>query len=214
MRATIPRVLYLHGFASGPTSSKAQAFRRRFEALGYPVDIPTLDEGDFEHLTLTKQRALVTRAMANEQHPRVIIGSSMGGYLAALHASEHPVDALVLMAPAVDFARRMRERYGDVELARWERDGVAEVDHYAPPRRARLSVEFLHDASRHEPWPRISAPTLVFAGRFDDVVPLPLVERWVADTPSARLVVFDDGHELVASIDRILDESQAFLAAL
>ena len=52
--------------------------------------------------------------------PLVLIGSSMGGYLAALYASRasqasqafgRPVAALVLMAPAVDFHRRWAERH-------------------------------------------------------------------------------------------------------
>ena len=37
------------------------------------------------------------------------------------------------------------------------------------------------------------------------------VRAWVARTPSARLVELDDGHELVASIERIWDEARVFL---
>jgi len=43
-------------------------------------------------------------------------------------------------------------------------------------------------------------------------VPLADVEAWVARTPTARLVVLDDGHELTASIDRIYAEARVFLA--
>ena len=55
-------------------------------------------------------------------------------------------------------------------------------------------------------------PTLCIAGARDDVVPLDDVEKFVASTPSARLVVVDDSHELVASVGRIWDEVRAFLA--
>ena len=34
------RVVYLHGFASSPHSSKAQFFRRKFAARGVPMEIP------------------------------------------------------------------------------------------------------------------------------------------------------------------------------
>ena len=43
--------IYLHGFASGPNSSKAQAFKKRFEKLDITFHIPDLQEGDFENLT-------------------------------------------------------------------------------------------------------------------------------------------------------------------
>lgn len=206
--------LYLHGFASGPNSRKAQQFQKRFAAAGVELSVPALDEGDFEHLTLTRQLALVRRLTAGAPRPRVLIGSSMGGYLAALHASAHPVDALVLMAPAVDFARRLVERHGHEDIERWRRDGFTEVDHHALGRRARLARDLVDDAARHAPFPKVFVPTLVFQGRKDDVVPLALVERWAADTPSARLVVYDTGHDLEAATPALLEETLAFLAGL
>lgn len=206
-------LLYLHGFASGPSSFKARHFASRFEDLGIPMAIPALDEGDFEHLTIGRQRAIVARLAAPLPRPHVLIGSSMGGYLAALHASEHPVDALVLMAPAVDFASRWRERLGEAELERWERDGFTEVDHHATGRKARLSYDLVLDADQHEPWPRVTAPTLVFHGRKDDVVPQDRVERW-CELNGAELVLFDAGHELTECVDEMFQRTRAFLAGV
>ena len=45
-------LIYLHGFASGPMSNKAQFFRRRFEEQGIEMRIPDLNEGAFERLNL------------------------------------------------------------------------------------------------------------------------------------------------------------------
>jgi hypothetical protein len=43
-------------------------------------------------------------------------------------------------------------------------------------------------------------------------VPLADVERFVARAPATRrLVAVDDGHELIASIDRVFSEARAFL---
>ena len=55
------RFIYLHGFASGPLSGKAQFFRRRLAERGVNVEIPTLDQGDFENLTITRQLAVIER---------------------------------------------------------------------------------------------------------------------------------------------------------
>src|SRR5690348_17748458 len=55
----------------------------------------------FEHLTISGQLGVLERTLQNE--PVRLIGSSMGGYLAALYAARHPeVDRLVLLAPALD----------------------------------------------------------------------------------------------------------------
>ncbi len=45
------RILYLHGFASGPFSTKARYFRDLLERAGARVDVPDLAAGDFENLT-------------------------------------------------------------------------------------------------------------------------------------------------------------------
>src|SRR5579862_6515626 len=63
---TMRSVIYLHGFASGPQSGKAQFFRRKFAGQGIAIEILRLDEGDFEHLTITRQLAVIQRAVESE----------------------------------------------------------------------------------------------------------------------------------------------------
>src|SRR4051812_186763 len=105
------RIIYLHGFASSPASGKARYFAQLLRDAGAAVEIPVLDEGDFEHLTLSGQLGVIERAAPGE--PVSLIGSSMGGYLAALYAERHPeVSRLVLLAPAFRFAYRWQERMG------------------------------------------------------------------------------------------------------
>ena len=59
------RILYLHGFASGPSSSKAPILRARAcEPRARQVDIPDLADGDFEHLTITGQLAVIEQEAA------------------------------------------------------------------------------------------------------------------------------------------------------
>jgi len=93
------RVVYLHGFASSPSSTKARYFREKLEAAGAVVDVPDLAEGDFQHLTITGQMRVLERVAGGR--PVSLIGSSMGGYLAALYAARHTeVERLALLAPA------------------------------------------------------------------------------------------------------------------
>src|SRR5581483_10807034 len=79
--------VYLHGFASGPGSTKAQFFRARFSEQGETLEIPELAP-DFTNMTITGMLAIAEPLVARE--PAVILGSSLGGYLATLVASRHP----------------------------------------------------------------------------------------------------------------------------
>lgn len=58
------RFIYLHGFASSPRSTKAAFFSERLTRLGHAVDVPDLEQGDFEGLTITRQLAVVRREIA------------------------------------------------------------------------------------------------------------------------------------------------------
>lgn len=201
--------LYLHGFASGPSSRKAVAFAQLLQQHGIALDTPDLNLPSFEHLTLT---AMVAEAEARLGDATVIVGSSLGGYLAALLASRHParVARLVLMAPAVAFPEAFPERSRE-GFAVWQRGESVPVFHHALQRTLPLSGDLRDDCARWPSMPNVSCPTLVFAGRSDPVIPLETIERWVAQQPSAVLERLDDGHELTASLPRLLARSAAFL---
>jgi uncharacterized protein len=205
------RIVYLHGFASGPLSSKARYFRERLERRGARVQIPDLADGHFERLTLTGQLEVVERTVAGE--PAVLIGSSMGGYLAALYAARHPeIERLVLMAPAFAFARRWRELLGAEKVAAWRREGAMDVFHYAENRTLRLGYALLEDAARYEEFPPFTQPALVFHGEKDDVVPVAFSRQFAGAHANARLEILDSGHELLNVLDYMGAEADAFLA--
>ena len=201
---------YLHGFASGPTSTKAQFFRAGLAALGVTLEIPDLAP-DFTHMTMSGQLAAVDGILA--RGPAVLLGSSLGGYLAALAAARNPdrVRGLVLFAPAFGFAARWETRVGPAAMARWRADGALPVFHYGRGREEPLSIAFLDDARRYpdEPDPRCSA--LVFAGRHDDAVPLAAVQHFTSARPERELVVLEAGHELVEVLEPMWERTAAFL---
>jgi pimeloyl-ACP methyl ester carboxylesterase len=204
------RILYLHGFASGPASGKARFFREYLQARGATVEIPELDGGDFEHLTITGQLAVIERAAAGEAVP--LIGSSMGGYLAALYADRHPeVPRVVLLAPAFGFARRWPERLGPERMAEWRRIGTTPVFHHAAGRMRPLSPTLLDDGARYEDFPDFTQPALIFHGASDDVVPLSYSQEFAASHPNARLEIVESGHELTNVLEHMAPKVSAFL---
>jgi len=204
------RVLYLHGFASGPKSNKARNFSQRLEADGAQVAALDLTQGDFEHLTIGSQLRVVEQAAAGE--PVALMGSSMGGYLAALYAARHTeVTRLVLLAPAFGFARHWPELLGPAAVANWRRTGWMDVSHYAEGRNRAVSYALLEDAAHYEDYPDFTQPALIFHGAHDDVVPVEFSQRFAAAHPNASLEIVDSGHEMLNVLDSIGPRATEFV---
>jgi uncharacterized protein len=205
------RITYLHGFASSPQSGKAQFFLRRFTERGVAVEIPQLDGGDFEHLTITGQLDVVDRTVGNS--PSILMGSSLGGYLSALYAARHPqsVKKLVLMAPAFQFPERWSERYPDKELEAWRRTGSAKVYHYGYKEELDLAYGLIEDAQAYEGEPDFRQPALIFHGIHDPVVPVRLSEDFARSHPAVKLIKFDSGHELTDVLEPMWSAVERFL---
>ncbi len=207
-------LLYLHGFASGPGSNKARHLVRRFEEAGVRMEVPDLTPGEdgFERSTPTSMRRVAEAALARGTPPHAVIGSSLGGYLAAcMAANDSSIHRLVLLAPAFRLFERWSARLSPAEIEQWRAGGL-ETMHYASGRKRRIGFQFHEDARGWPAFPVVRVPALCIAGRWDETVPLADVEAFVERTPSARLVVVDDGHELATSLDRIFEEARAFLA--
>jgi hypothetical protein len=204
------RFVYLHGFASSPSSRKARFFEERFRQLGIGLEIPDLAEGNFWNLTLTAQLKVVERTVREE--PVSLIGSSMGGYLAALFAARHTeVEKLVLLAPAFSFASRWPETLGQQAMEQWKRTNTLEVFHYSENRVAELGYQLIEDAQQYEPYPDFMQPALIFQGRQDTIVLPEYAERFAQGHPNADLRLVDSDHDLVNVLDEMWRETEKFL---
>ncbi len=210
---TPPRYIYLHGFASSPSSRKAQFFRQHFEQLGLDLRIPQLDEGDFTSLTVGAQLKVIER-QAQDAPDVVLLGSSLGGYLSALYAARHPdqVSKLVLLAPAFGFPGRWREAMGDERMRKWKEQGSVNMFHYGSNAMRPISYRLIEEAASYEDYPEVSQPTLILHGTADDVVPPRYAEEFARRHPdSTKLVLLDSGHELTDVQDKLWNETQSFL---
>jgi uncharacterized protein len=204
------QVIYLHGFASSPASRKARFFQERFDALGVPFHAPALDAGDFRNLTLTGQMVLVENLLPAKG--TLLMGSSLGGYLAALLASEHlEIDRLILLAPAFNLYERWTSQMTTQQLADWERDQEVPVFHYGAGREMPIGYQFIEDTKKYEPFPSFSQPALLFHGIGDTVVPIEFSGRYVETHPHVELIRMTSGHELTEVLEPIWQETERFL---
>jgi pimeloyl-ACP methyl ester carboxylesterase len=209
------RLVYLHGFASSPQSSKARFFFEKFRAQGRHLEIPQLDQGDFTGLTITGQLRLIEKIVGGvpENAPVILFGSSLGGYLAALFAARHPqaVERLVLMAPAFQFPTRWRARFSREDLAAWKLRGTLPIFHYGYKKDTDLGYQIVEDAQLYEEEPDISQPALILHGLRDPVVPAAISQAYAARHPHVTLRLFDSGHELTDVLEELWLSTLLFL---
>jgi pimeloyl-ACP methyl ester carboxylesterase len=112
-----PTVVWLGGFHSDMTGTKAQVLADQAEATGgaylrFDYFGHGESDGAFKDGTISRWREDAL-AVIDEltEGPLVLVGSSMGGWLACLAAIARPdrVKAMVLIAPAPDFTEKLME---------------------------------------------------------------------------------------------------------
>lgn len=142
-----------------------------------------------------------------------LIGSSLGGYLAALYAARHRnVERLVLLAPAFGFHRLWVAALGHERLARWRTAGTMSFFHHGEGREMPLSYSFIEEAESLDPFPFTPQPVLIFHGDRDPVVPVKQSLEFLQTNPHARLVRFgESGHELTDVLENIWLDAEDFL---
>ena len=221
-------VIYLHGFASSPESSKALFLGERLADSGLTLECPDLNQPDFSTLTVSRMITQVEMLIDSLTPGTVaLIGSSLGAFVAwhvaaqadrrvrglsAADAPAHRITHLVLLAPALDFGTNRMPHLGPDGLARWRATGQLEVDHHAEGQKRIVHYGLYEDAQRYDSEQvEMSTPTLVVQGRQDELVDPAMVERFSAGRDHVTLELLDDDHQLKASLPRLWDATAVFL---
>jgi pimeloyl-ACP methyl ester carboxylesterase len=227
MTAVIPRmslapsipvrhVIYLHGFASSPQSSKARRIGAELTARGVGFSCPDLNEPAFETLTVTRMLEQTAAAIAAAgAGPVALMGSSLGAFVAVHASARHRsavVDRMVLLAPAFDFGGNRLRQLGEQGIDTWRLQGKLDVFHYAWNEPRSIGFELYEDAARYDAFalgdPK---PTLIVHGTRDASVEPASVERWARARRHVDLRMVDDEHQLTASMEMIWAETAIFL---
>jgi pimeloyl-ACP methyl ester carboxylesterase len=213
-------VFYLHGFASSPKSTKVGYFTERLREHGIELRCPDFNLPDFSSLTVTRmleqlgaELARVDRAPGGADGAVALIGSSLGGTLAILAAArfQAQVDRLVLLAPAVMFAKPGHHLLPPERIDEWQRRGALPFFHYADHAERELSFAFYEDSLRYDAFGAVMPqPALIFQGLRDASVDYRTVEAFAKTRPDVTLSLVDDDHQLIASLPRIWDDVRGF----
>jgi len=207
------RHLYLHGFGSGPNSYKGVAFTDHYAAKGIAIERLNLRVPSLEHLRVSQMIATAQTALGDPGDTAIVFGSSLGALTASrLAAKDTRVTKLVLLAPAFQLIARWRDMLGP-ELDVWRETGWREFMDFTTKQMARIDFGFMDDAVMVEADgdPDVHVPTLIIHGTNDATVPVEHSRRFAEGRANVELIEVDDGHELIASLPRILAETDRFL---
>lgn len=207
------KFIYLHGFASGPQSFKATAFKKQFEQRNLALMVPDLEGGDFENLTVSRQVKVAQGCMKGQPGDRFgLIGSSMGGYLAVLLAQlRQEVAALYLMAPGFNFLQRWMCRLAGDSQGVLKIPGLIKVFHYRYNEERALNTRIFEDAKQ---WEQVSfsrvLPVRLVHGRHDEAVDIEVSRKFAREHPHCRFQELDSDHGLTSHIDWIVKDCLDF----
>ena len=217
LRATpVRHVVYLHGFASSPESSKAVRFRRELEKRRVGFSCPDFNQPEFETLTTTRMLGQVRDAMRQvKEGPIALVGSSLGAFV-AVHAAARDttglIDRLILLAPALDFGGNRLRQLGQSGIEEWRRSGTLRVFHYGAGTERQIGFALYEDAALYDAITVPSTvPTMVFQGDQDTSVDPGMVKEWAEGRELVDLRLLSDGHQLTDSLDLIWRVSAPFL---
>ena len=229
--AHLPGLLWLPGFKSEMVSTKASVLADwgaahgrgvvRFDYSGHGQSALDQSGGRFEDGTIGRWLEEVRAVFAGlTRGPQIVVGSSMGGYLALLLARrlmlEHPAEAarikaLVLIAPAWNMTEVLWARMPDaarrelMETGVWQRP--SQYGSAYP-----ITRGLIDDGRRHllasRGWNRgwnPGRPVVILHGRLDPDVPFGHSEELcrVLDGSWTRLVAVADGEHRLSRPDDI-----------
>lgn len=220
-----PGFLWLGGFRSDMTGTKATRLQQKAAAadhlfMRFDYSGHGLSEGRFEDGTLSlwlaESKAVLSLAKGR---PMIVIGSSMGGYLALLMAKEQvgAIKGIVLVAPAADMTQALMEPQIDSnEGARTaiERNGVwLRPSQYGDP--YPITRKLIEDGRKHLLLPQgidLACPLRILHGDRDPDVPWQHGRKTFAAirSPDSQFILIKDGdHRLSRDQDILAIERAA-----
>ncbi|WP_455464370.1 alpha/beta hydrolase [Candidatus Hodarchaeum mangrovi] len=214
------RIFYFYGFASSPQSDKAQFFKKKFESEGIEFNlldyIPT--KSHFSHLRVSiLLEELNTVILSLKPSKIILFGSSFGAYLAAWLAKKNPdkIMKLILMAPALIFSSKTILQFMGTSFREWEETGYLDIFHFRYNTTIPLYYSFYRDLVDFPPLDMtistISTPTLIFHGRYDEIIPIEWSHKFVSNNPSTRLYILESNHQLLDQKDEMWNNIRKFL---
>jgi predicted esterase YcpF (UPF0227 family) len=165
---------YIHGYQSSPNGEKATLLKEKLQAI--PI---SYREGAPGELVISECLSRISEAIAHDQQV-ILIGSSLGGFLAASTALTHPtIKHLILLNPAIIPPEQDLTTIKDVPLR---------------------ILQDMKDPRLFQQ--KIPAAITILRGTLDDVVPDEWIIRFV-QAQNVTLQLYNDDHRFSKNLHRL-----------
>jgi pimeloyl-ACP methyl ester carboxylesterase len=219
-----PGIFWLGGYRSDMTGGKATALDAFGAARGLAVTRFDYSGhgrsgGNFLEGTISRWLDEALAVFATTQGPQIVVGSSMGGWLALLlnralrNSGNERLKAIILIAPAVDMTEElMRKTFTKKELKALKERGVVEQPSEYSDQPYPITARLVEDGARHLLFGRgiqTGCPVTILQGGRDKDVPkehaLKLLSHLLSD-PVTFTLIPDGDHRLSRDEDlRLLE---------
>ena len=210
-----PPIVFVHGL--GVTSATWAECMQRLSGQHLTVAIDLLGHGsspvpeDPDSYSRDAALADIDDVLADLGEPTVLVGHSLGGYLALAHAATRPGVARAIVA--VNTGPGFRDP--DKREA-WNERSRRNVHRFNVPEQV-VGLNLQHDSVVMDRLGEMTVPTLVLAGSADRPEYTSSGEYLVRKMPNARLQVIDGGEHSMyehSHAGEVADAIAAFIAAL
>ena len=208
-----PGLMWLSGFRSDMTGAKATAVDAFGEAHGLAVTRFDYSghgqsSGNYADGTISRWLAEAAAVFETTSGPQVLVGSSMGGWIALLLARAlrargvDRVHGVVLIAPATDMTELMLSQMPKKYQKLMDKQGYVDTPSGYGPEPYRISGALIEDGKQHLLFGRaieVGAPVAILQGAKDKDVPrehtMKLVQHLLTD-PVTVTMIPDGEHRL------------------
>ena len=177
-----PVGVFLHGLLSDADGTKSMQLWERAGELNrswirFDMRAHGKSDGDFTEFTISRAIEDTKLVLSQfEDRPKLLVGSSMGGWVSSLVALEQELNicGTILIAPAFNFMQQIYLGCGVEEQMKWRKSGFKTFESPHMESDFTLSYAAVEDSRQHDVFKlpmTYNHPLKIFHGRLDDVVP-------------------------------------------
>ena len=177
-----PVGMFLHGLLSDAAGDKSMSLWHLAEAknrswVRFDMRAHGQSDGTFDEFTISRAMEDVKLIFGLfPSRPKLLVGSSMGGWVGAQLATEHSLQicGVVLIAPAFSFMEQLYQSVSPSEQQQWLDNGSWHFDSEGMDDGFSLTYKAVADARQYDLLNKpveYGCPVRILHGRLDDVVP-------------------------------------------
>ncbi|WP_041405245.1 alpha/beta hydrolase [Rickettsia canadensis] len=208
INTNIPSVIFLHGLMSSMQATKALYLidyckKNNYNFIVFDNFGHGNASGRFEDQTISdwlEGISLILDKLVDTE--AILVGSSMGGWLALLAALRFPnkIKGLVCLAPALDFTEDIWQNISRDAQNKMQKEGMLEVSSKNCEHKYPISYKLIEDAKKYLLLTKnkidINIPIHLIHGMLDDDVPYNISTQLLEKIVSKQIVLklIKDGH--------------------